>query len=532
MKKDLFKNKNKNHTTAKGKKYTSIQYFFWLLSGCEINILKDCPTDYNRQAGIGFTIFMTTVLAFCSGSYAGWYFGESMTTAIVFGLLWSALIFSIDRSMVVTLKKDPTKKEQSFWVPLLSRGIMALLIAFIISIPLELLIFQENIELHMPKYKLDQINEIKQASERNQNIKIKTENFNRNKDLKSKVENELAYGEPQGDPIYDNLKTEYNIKNSNFKSLKDLYNKARRESDVAYNKVPYSFDNISNKNEKDKTSKSWEIYQKRKAEEKEARKNLNNFNTIALNKARSDKDNYLRNWISEKDKEKNILTKQVAKSNKEINISTTVIDRTAKEFDSLIQNKKGFVLRFMILEDLATRYRKKRKQVEDNEINKTIAIAADTVAEAVDKSIVVTDANNAQSKLDENTTRKTKWIEDEEYNPEGATIFFLLWLIRILFFTIEILPTIAKIATPLGAYDIAIYRKEREIQEDLEKRTEDYIKHQKEIRELENLAHQEQIISKNKIENELHQDILKEIASAQNDVAKKQIEDFRKKHLS
>jgi hypothetical protein len=101
-------------TSIKKYKYSKIQYFFWLLSGAEISILKDCPTDYNRQAGIGFTIFMTTLLAFFSGSYAGYYFGESYLSAVIFGIIWASLIFSIDRSMVVTLKKDPTKEKQNF----------------------------------------------------------------------------------------------------------------------------------------------------------------------------------------------------------------------------------------------------------------------------------------------------------------------------------------------------------------------------------------------------------------------------------
>ena len=51
-------------TSAKKFKYSNLQYFFWLLSGAEINVLKECPTDYNRQAGIGFTIFMTNEITF------------------------------------------------------------------------------------------------------------------------------------------------------------------------------------------------------------------------------------------------------------------------------------------------------------------------------------------------------------------------------------------------------------------------------------------------------------------------------------
>lgn len=490
MKKDLFKNKNKKVATTKEKKYTSIQYFFWLLSGCEINILKDCPTDYNRQAGIGFTIFMTTVLAFCSGGYAGWYFGESMTSAIVFGLLWGALIFSIDRSMVVTLKKDPTKKEQSFWAPLLSRGVMALLIAFIISIPLELLIFQENIELHMEKYKLDQTYAVQQASIRNEAVDDKERILKRDSINVSLLKDELAKGEPQGDPIYDNLKSDFKQKNDQYISLLATYNKANSESIRAFNNVPTYYNTTTKEYEKEKRSSEWNSYQKKLIAKNSARNNINNFNKTSLNKAKKDLNQYLSNWITKKNDDKNNLDNSVKIQSNDIANSIRKSDTIKNGFENKIKDKKGFVLRFMILEDLAS----STKKIETKDA-------------------------------------KGKTIEKTIYNEEGATILFLLWLIRILFFTIEILPTIAKIATPLGAYDLAIYRKEREIEEDLEKRTEDYLTNQKTVRELESIAHHEQIIAKNKIENELHEGILKEIASAQNDVAKKQIEDFRKKHL-
>jgi hypothetical protein len=134
-------------------KYSKLQYFFWLISGCEISVLKNCPTDYNRQAGIGLTIFMTTLMAFASGTYAGWFFAKNIFGSICFGLLWAALIFSIDRSMVITMKKNPTKIKQSLWIPFSSRALMAILIAFIISIPLELLIFSDNIDIHTTNFK-------------------------------------------------------------------------------------------------------------------------------------------------------------------------------------------------------------------------------------------------------------------------------------------------------------------------------------------------------------------------------------------
>jgi hypothetical protein len=514
MKKDILKSKITKVDSKK--KYSFIQYFFWMLSGCEINILKDCPTDYNRQAGIGFTIFMTTLLAFFSGGYAGWYFGESITTAIVFGLLWSALIFSIDRSMVVTLKKDPTLKEQKFWAPLISRGIMALLIAFIISIPLELLIFQENIELHMEKFKLNQTYEVQQAAIRNEDITSKERILKRDSINASQLAKDLAIGEPQGNPSYKDLKTDYNERDKEYQILRSNYYNAISARKKAENEIPMQQNIETNEFVKDKSSSEWRNFKRKEKEERTKRDAYYKFDKKGLEKAKKDKDKYLSDWKSKKFNEKEDLKIRVKNQTNDISNSLIKTDSIKGSFEDNIKDKKGFVLRFMILEDLAKRYKKVRQQVEvedvmnRNLLNNTI----DTTFVAINNSGV-----------------KMKWIDKDEYNHEGATIFFLLWLIRILFFTIEILPTIAKISTPLGAYDFAIYRKEKEIEEDLKNRADDYLEHQKKIRQLENNAHVAQTIEKNKIENELHANMLREIASAQNEVAKKQIEDFKKKHL-
>ncbi|GEM55384.1 hypothetical protein FB1_16050 [Flavobacterium branchiophilum NBRC 15030 = ATCC 35035] len=456
------------------------------MSGCEINILKDCPTDYNRQAGIGFTIFMTTVLAFFSGSYAGWYFGESYATAIIFGLLWSALIFSIDRSMVVTLKKDPTLKKQKFWVPLISRGIMALLIAFIISIPLELLIFQENIELHMEKYKLDQTYEVQQAALRNEAVSDKEKLLKRDSINALQLKNELSFGEPKGDPIYDNLKSDFNSRNNKYQILLNQYNTSVNESNRAYNKVPEEF----NSNQKDQSTSQWREYSNKLRAKNIAQSNLNKFDKSGLNLAKQKYIDYKNDWLTNKDKEKKQLETSLINQSKEISNSIKKSDTIKGGFEKKIQDKKGFVLRFMVLEDLAS-------------------------------TIKITEILDA----------KGKKVERIETNKEGTAILFLLWLIRILFFTIEILPTIAKISTPLGAYDFAIYKKEKEIEEDLERRKEDYLNHQKKLDDLKNTNEIEIENKKNKIEKNLHINLLEEIALAQNDVAKKQIDDFRKKHL-
>lgn len=455
-------------------KYSKIQYFFWLLSGAEISILKDCPTDYNRQAGIGFTIFMTTLLAFFSGSYAGYYFGESYVSAIVFGTIWASLIFSIDRSMVVTLKKDPTRKKQNFWPAFFSRGVLALLIAFIISIPLELLIFKENIDLHMDKYKLDQVYTVQQAAKRNEAISDKQRILSNDSLVLGKVETQLSHGEPQGDPEYNMLKSTIQTKQQEYDALLNRLNTARNEANRAYNDVPTYYDDSSESNLKNRNSNQWTIYENKIALRNQAQANLNKFDKKGLDELKKKRQDYITEWTTNLKEEQKRLNENIIQTSSSINEGLATADTAKNEFQDKIQDKKGFVLRFMVLENLAT-------------------------------------PNNPEI-------------------PEGATIFFLLWLIRILFFTIEILPTIAKIATPLGAYDRAIYRKEQDLELELNQKTTEYLQQQKSLRDIEYEAEREQTKERSQIENNLHKELLTEIANVQNKIARDKIEEFKNKH--
>jgi Mn2+/Fe2+ NRAMP family transporter len=76
---------------------------------------------------------------------------------LAFGCLWATLIFCIDRSLVITLKKDPTKAKQKFIVPLLSRAALAIVVAFMVSIPLELVIFEDYIAANEENFNANQI---------------------------------------------------------------------------------------------------------------------------------------------------------------------------------------------------------------------------------------------------------------------------------------------------------------------------------------------------------------------------------------
>src|SRR5215468_6080163 len=123
--------------------------FFWCCSGADMAILRtwDCSTDHNTYAGIGATIVLTAVLASLSGGYALWTVFQSSPAAISFGLLWGILIFNLDRYIVMSLPKSRGGfgafcRQVATASP---RLVLAVLIASVITVPLELKIFEREI---------------------------------------------------------------------------------------------------------------------------------------------------------------------------------------------------------------------------------------------------------------------------------------------------------------------------------------------------------------------------------------------------
>src|SRR4029450_8571191 len=143
--------------------------FFWLCSGADISILRtwDCSTEHNTYAGIGATIFLTAVLASLSGGYALWTVFQSYPYAITFGILWGILIFNLDRSIVMSLHKS----RGGFGafcrqvVTARPRLLLALPIASLITVPLELKIFEREIIDQLERNHQRTLNEDRQSLE-------------------------------------------------------------------------------------------------------------------------------------------------------------------------------------------------------------------------------------------------------------------------------------------------------------------------------------------------------------------------------
>lgn len=118
--------------------------FFLFCSGVDQKLLESCPSDTNKYVGIGATVFFTGVLAFFSAGYALFTVFESYIFAFLFGLVWGAMIFNLDRYIVASMKSNGNWWRDFFVA--VPRLILAIFLAMVISKPLELKIFEKEIE--------------------------------------------------------------------------------------------------------------------------------------------------------------------------------------------------------------------------------------------------------------------------------------------------------------------------------------------------------------------------------------------------
>ena len=172
--------------------------FLWICAGVNRKVLRQCPTDYAKYAGIGGTILFTAVLATLSGGYAMYkvfadeLFNENtkiydtdinaMYIAIAFGLVWGLMIFNLDRFMVNTMYSDGTQEiTKDEWRGAAPRLVLAIFLGVVISTPIELRIFKDKIQTQLL---IAQGEERKKMDEQHQDldaqIKEKEEKQNQN----------------------------------------------------------------------------------------------------------------------------------------------------------------------------------------------------------------------------------------------------------------------------------------------------------------------------------------------------------------
>lgn len=129
------------------------QQFFIFCSGYYSLLLKRCPSDLQKVMGIGATIFFTAVLAALSAGYAFWIIFQSMYLVVIFGVIWGLMIFNLDRFIVSSIRK-----KDNFWDEFkmaFPRIIFAIFLALVIAKPLELKIFDREIDRKLDEERVE-----------------------------------------------------------------------------------------------------------------------------------------------------------------------------------------------------------------------------------------------------------------------------------------------------------------------------------------------------------------------------------------
>jgi hypothetical protein len=120
--------------------------FFWWCSGAYQKLLKQYPSEHTKYAGIGGVVLATFVLAGLSAGYAVYTVFGNFYWTIIFAIIWALIIFNLDRFLVSTMRKYGVSSKKQFQMAL-PRFLLALLIGLTIARPLELKVFEKEIDV-------------------------------------------------------------------------------------------------------------------------------------------------------------------------------------------------------------------------------------------------------------------------------------------------------------------------------------------------------------------------------------------------
>lgn len=445
-------------------------------------MLSLCPLDYKKYEAIGMTILMTSLVGFAAGSSAAWYFTEDTLWTLAFGLFWSLLIFSIDRSLVVTLKKDPYKK--SYYVlPLVFRGFLAILVAGIMSIPLELLVFNGFIQNDIENYKSDLLKQqhddsfdAQQAAEYDSkseslNQLLKTESSKKD-DIEMSINNKRSERQREVNMLNHPNTTTYNnaqaSANGLQRQLNELY--SLPNSDYRRNRIPGLRSQISHQ--------------------------------------RSVMSSEINAWNSKVNARISELDNEIAQLSDALRVAKETIARTDKEKQRVDSTSVSYQAR-------AEESLNKTDERFRNGNNFTLYYAV--LAHAIYKTHKVTHERMG-------TDGKTYTYETEEF--VNKDFMFLLWFIRAMFFVIELLPSIVKVVSKAGQYELRVYHQEEELKKYLH--SQEYQDYCYKMLHGDNQLEMDLQAQRHDAEKKVQHDIIQAIINAEESVAKDSIDNWEK----
>jgi hypothetical protein len=146
----------------------SITDFLVVCSGADRVALAQRPetNERRRAAAVGSSVLLTGLFAFVSAAYVGYLAFHSRASAVAVGLACGALIFTLDRLLVVGVSRpshrrlsplERVREKRRAFLTTISRLALGAVIALPIAVPLQPRFFEHEIDMRLARRRAETI---------------------------------------------------------------------------------------------------------------------------------------------------------------------------------------------------------------------------------------------------------------------------------------------------------------------------------------------------------------------------------------
>jgi len=399
-------------TKPKNQKNGRLYRFFWWCAGADQDLLSKCETDHEKYLGIGLTIFLTAVLATISGSFAIGTLISETKYVMAMGLFWGFIIFNLDRFVVLSITKENNFGKE--FLAALPRFILAIIIAIVISTPIEIALFETQINYQIETDALKRKNDIVL-----QNVKV----HNLAGLQTNKEEMELAISELDSLKYTEPTSTEYLQLKANYQNAKKEHGKVLNQYNPKISKNKREINDI-------KTNSSYKHTVEKKIPNPKGDGSVLIVDEVEIQPK-------WRNRIIVLEAENSKYNQQIAEKAKRLNNLTQQVNSERKKFE-------------VNMEQQISEGREQASKIQEEFAKK------DSI-----KNIDVARGIEASEMYSQGFFSRLEALHNLGVNADGTknSMYWARWMIWLLFVVIETAPIFVKLVVKQGAYDIALAKK-------------------------------------------------------------------------
>ncbi len=224
----------------------NIRYFFWWSAGIVPSVLENCPTNHTRYTAIGvIMVFIALLASFSFAFFLTSTFSISFPAALPGGVLYGLLIFSLDRAILTSFRKNETGK-----FSIAQRFLLTVSLAFIIGEPLLLQLFRKEIAFEMAqKSQIVSADSRQKATARFQTESDALENAN--KEIQNRLDNLKADRDEKEKAVIGETEGKVGSGKKGYGEAAKLKDRAFLEADTKYREFKTeSAENLSQNRER------------------------------------------------------------------------------------------------------------------------------------------------------------------------------------------------------------------------------------------------------------------------------------------